>query len=171
MTEKSLESSKHNADNRAFWEGRGQAGVCGHAVTMMAEHGRYLGYVHDAEVRFLRDHLRNRPGGRILDFGCGTGRLAIALAPLAREIVGLEPAGSLVTLAREAVAAKALNNVHIDQAGLDNPQPSASFDTVILSGVLNCLDDEWVVEGLRNAAQALVPGGLLVVRKIGRAHV
>lgn len=48
----------------------------------------------------LRDELGFEPGGRCLDFGCGVGRLALALGPHFSEVVGLDIAPGMIQEAR-----------------------------------------------------------------------
>jgi ubiquinone/menaquinone biosynthesis C-methylase UbiE len=50
--------------------------------------------------RFLR-HVR--PGGRILDAGCGPGRDALAFADRGYEVVAFDASEAMVRLARERV--------------------------------------------------------------------
>ena len=58
----------------------------------------------DARAARLAEQVRDfvRPGGdgRALDVGTGAGALAFALAPLVRQVVGLDPVPELLELAR-----------------------------------------------------------------------
>src|SRR4051794_32080274 len=58
--------------------------------------------------RFLR-HVR--PGGRILDAGCGVGRDALAFAQRGYEVVAFDASEAMVRLARERVGNRAV--VHL----------------------------------------------------------
>ena len=88
----------------------------------------------------------------------------MALAPLSSEVVGIELAESLVAQARAAVEAERLGNVRIEQGSVEARLDEGKFDVVILSGVLNYVDDETVTNALREAAGALVPKGMLYIR-------
>jgi len=155
--------TQQRQQNRDFWEQRGRSGQ-GHSVTMMAEHQRFLDYIHRSEVRFLEHRLASFRKPRILDLGCGSGRLALALAPQSSEVIGIELAESLVAQARAAVEAERLGNVRIEQGSVEACLNEGKFDVVILSGVLNHVDDETVTNALREAAGALVPKGMLYIR-------
>src|SRR5439155_6871655 len=85
----------------------------------------------DARAAELAEHVRSfvlpRGDERALDVGTGAGALALALAPLVREVVGLDRVPELLELARERAAA--LGNVEFvegDAAAL--PFPAFSFD-------------------------------------------
>jgi ubiquinone/menaquinone biosynthesis C-methylase UbiE len=73
----------------------------------------------------VRDFVRPRADERALDVGTGAGALAFALAPLVREVVGLDPVPELLELAR----ARALPNTEfVEGDGAALPFPDASFD-------------------------------------------
>src|SRR5215475_4142972 len=69
----------------------------------------------------------SRPTGdeRALDVGTGAGALALALAPLVREVVGLDPVPELLELAR----ARSLPNTEfVEGDGTALPFPDGAFD-------------------------------------------
>ena len=73
----------------------------------------------------VRGFARPRGGERALDVGTGAGALAFALAPLVREVVGLDPVPELLELAR----ARTLPNTEfVEGDGAALPFPDASFD-------------------------------------------
>ncbi|MEG8274778.1 class I SAM-dependent methyltransferase [Streptomyces sp. AHA2] len=110
-----------------------------------------------------------RPGGRVLDAGCGTGR---ALPPL-RAAVG--PSGVVLgadltpAMLREAVRARRDREGALllaDVAAL--PLRSGSLDAVFGAGLVSHLPDP--PENLRELARVVRPGGLLALfHPIGRA--
>ncbi|HZS24339.1 MAG TPA: methyltransferase domain-containing protein [Gaiellaceae bacterium] len=95
---------------------------------------------------------------RALDVGCGAGALALALAPLVREVVGVDRVPELLELARERAPANA-TFVEGDATRLE--LPDASFD---LAGTLRTLHHvhrpELVVAEL---ARVTRPGGRVLV--------
>ncbi len=73
----------------------------------------------------VRDFVQPQGDERALDVGTGAGALAFALAPLVREVVGLDPVPELLELAR----ARARPNTEFVQGdGAALPFPDASFD-------------------------------------------
>ena len=62
------------------------------------------------EVRAIERHIALR-GRRILELGCGDGRLTRQLAPVASEIVAIEPDRSKVATARRLAASDGIDNV------------------------------------------------------------
>jgi ubiquinone/menaquinone biosynthesis C-methylase UbiE len=73
----------------------------------------------------VRDFVRARGDERALDIGTGAGALAFALAPLVREVVGLDPVPELLELARE----RSLPNTRfVEGDGTALPFPDGDFD-------------------------------------------
>ena len=63
----------------------------------------------------MRDFVQPHGDERALDVGTGAGALAFALAPLVREVVGLDPVPELLELARE----RALPNTRVRRGRRD----------------------------------------------------
>src|SRR6478672_4427500 len=83
----------------------------------------------DARAAGLSEDVRAfvQPAGdeRALDVGTGAGALALALAPVVREVVGLDPVPELVELARERAAP---NAEFVEGDGTALPFPDGDFD-------------------------------------------
>lgn len=96
---------------------------------------------------------------RVLDAGCGTGRVAIRLAELGHEVVGVDLDAGMLAHAR--AAAEGLTWVEADLAAL--ALPGAAFDLVVAAGNVIPLvapgTEATVVAAL---ARHLAPEGLLV---------
>ena len=108
-------------------------------------------------------------GRRVLDVGCGTGRLATALADEARARVwGIDASGEMVAVARETVPA----GVGVRRGDAERlPFRDGWFDRVVISLVVHLLDRPSTLAEARRvvsndgrvADQHLPPGALRVV--------
>jgi ubiquinone/menaquinone biosynthesis C-methylase UbiE len=83
----------------------------------------------------VRSFLRSAGDERALDVGTGAGALALALAPLVGEVVGVDPVPELIALARER-ATELPNVSFIEADGTALPFEAGSFD---LAGTLRTL--------------------------------
>jgi len=98
------------------------------------------------------------PGARVLDAGCGTGRVAIELAHRGYDVVGVDSDPSMLAVARERAAE--LDWRLEDLAGFCTQEP---FDLVVAAGnVLVYLAEGTEPGAVASMAAALRPGGLLV---------
>jgi ubiquinone/menaquinone biosynthesis C-methylase UbiE len=111
----------------------------------------------------LVEHIAARPGERLLEIGCGTGSLVIALkrAQPGAEVVGLDPDPGALTIARRK-AARARTEIAFDQGFADAlPYPDASFDVVASSFMYHHLPPAVKVATVREVRRVLKPGGRL----------
>lgn len=94
---------------------------------------------------------------RVLDIGCGWGRLPLALAPVAKLVIGLDREPGLIQEARRRAAAAGLSNVHFHEADVERSRYE-TWEPDLVTAYL-CASDA-IIE---RAAQALRPGSCLAM--------
>lgn len=105
-----------------------------------------------------------RAGQRVLDVGCGTGTLAIAVAKSepGSEVLGIDPAPEMVERARnKAGAAGARVDFKVgvvENLGVED----CTVDVVLSSLMLHHLPGQVLADGLAEIFRVLKPGGRLV---------
>jgi SAM-dependent methyltransferase len=118
--------------------------------------------------RRIEPHLK--PGGSVLELGCGTGVDALGLAEVGMKVVAVDASEGMVKIARDRCRAhgSSVRVEHGDIRYLDAvPGCVGPFDLVLSNfGVLNCVEDLDSIMGA--IATRLAPGGTAVVVVMGR---
>ncbi len=98
---------------------------------------RYIDYLHR---HALADGLDLHPRQRVLDLGCGVGRLSSWLARDERQVVGVDISPAMLSAARHATASPNPSFVRYGDEAL--PFANDSFDRVVSVFVLQHVSDD-----------------------------
>lgn len=80
------------------------------------------------------DRLVSLTGKRVLEVGCGSGRLTWSLAERARSVVAIDPDRLEIAKARRAMSRRLKNRVRFEVGqGESLPFPDEEFDAVVFS--------------------------------------
>ena len=113
-----------------------------------------------ADDEFFLGVANRHPKSRVLDLGCGTGRLTTALAAAQHNVTGLDPNGTSLRRARAKPHGDKVLWVEGTSRCL---APTNRFDTVLMTSHVAQVfvsDDEWGAV-LDDARGTLAPGGVL----------
>ncbi len=101
------------------------------------------------------------PQSRVLEVGCGTGIIALEIAPKVDKMVGVDISPAMIEVAKTKAGSLALKNVHFEVGdGYDLPYEARSFDQVLLTNLLHVVKNPDAI--LQEAKRLLKPGGLLI---------
>lgn len=116
---------------------------------------------HRAVTGCMLDQLGLRPGDRVLDLGCGQGRVSLALLEAGCRVTGLDVSPASLESLRDRVGKLGRRDVFeplcLPAEALDVRE---RYDAVVGRGILHHLEQP--VEVLARVHRALVPGGRAV---------
>jgi len=101
------------------------------------------------------------PESNVLEVGCGTGIVSLAVAPQVKTVVGVDVSPKMIIQARKKAQKLALDNVtFLEGDGYDTTLESGDFDVVLLPNLLHVVADPAAI--LREAHRLLAPGSMLL---------
>lgn len=108
--------------------------------------------------------ISTQPTHRLLDVGCGSGKLSLHLADQVAQVVGIDISTHMITLARQYQHTYQRDNVHfmvadIEQLGF----PEQSFDVIVSQIALHDTDLDKVLPYLRGLVR---PSGHIWIQDI-----
>ena len=114
---------------------------------------------HDPADAYYLALAGDRPR-TILDMGCGTGRLAVALAERGHRVTGADPSDGMMRIARSRHGTERVTWIDSESESL---ALATRFDLIIMTGHVFqvFLEDDAVRAALRNLRRHLAPGGRL----------
>jgi SAM-dependent methyltransferase len=116
---------------------------------------RYPDHLVDAIIRFGRLD----PGSRVLEIGCGTGQLSVALARRGVQLLAIELGPNLASRARQNL--ERFSNARVEVGAFEQWQlPCTDFDAVVAANALHWIDPP---ARFCKSAEALRTGGALVI--------
>jgi trans-aconitate methyltransferase len=129
--------------------------------------------LYDRQHAFVFEHgksllelLDPQPGERILDIGCGTGHLTKAIAEAGAQVVGMDNAPAMIAGARAAYPELTWQLADVRAFSVAEP-----FDAIFSNAALHWVPAAETGAALDCIAQALKPGGRLVLEMGGRGNV
>ena len=124
-----------------------------------SDYDQYRSGYPDEVVDDVVTMSRLHPESRVLEIGCGTGQLSVALAEQRVQLVAVELGPNLAAIARRNLSG--FPDVQVEVSGFEEwPLPAEPFDAVVSASAFHWIDPEI---GFSKAARALKRGGVLTI--------
>ena len=126
--------------------------------------------IYDSVFSYVIDDIpfyveeATRAGGKVLELGCGTGRVSIPIAQASMDVVGIDSSSAMLARAREKARESGTPNLKLLRADMRDFNISGKFDLVIIPfrGFLSLLSVDDEIRTLMNIRRHIATGGKLI---------
>ena len=122
-----------------------------------------------AVAQYVKDIAGLGPGAKVLDAGCGLGRISVELAALGLDVTGVDIIQNELDAARESAEAEGVSLTLVNQ-DLRSYHAPELFDCAVnlytSFGYCDTVEEDMQI--LRNIAQSLKPGGTFILECTSR---
>lgn len=142
---------------KADWSERAAKGFLASGIDPADRRGLKNAYIDFLQKLALEEVLDLKGDERVLDFGCGSGRMSHWIAPRVRKVVGLEVTPEMIELAERHRTAQNTEFVLYD--GVHFPAFQEPFDAILSVGVLQTMRGEVLTQMVSRLDRYLRPDG------------
>jgi ubiquinone/menaquinone biosynthesis C-methylase UbiE len=108
-----------------------------------------------------------RPDMDVLDIGCGTGLLTLALQPSVHSITGIDSSDGMLGVLAAKIERRSLKNIRFFRVDLEQPEAiRGRYDLIVSSMTLHHISD--IPALLGRCAAVLKPGGVLCIADLDK---
>ena len=132
----------------AFWDRAARK----YAADPIADQAGYEATLQRVQALLSNEH-------EVLEIGCGTGSMALRLAPGTRSLMATDVSPGMISIAKEKLAARPIAQLSFALADADGPLEGA-YDAVLAFNVLHLVDDLDCT--IAAVTRSLKPGGLFI---------
>ena len=143
------------------WGRRAQRGFLASGIDPGDRRGHKNYYIDFLQKMALEEVLELKGDEIVLDFGCGSGRIAYWIAPQVRKVFGVEVTSEMIQLAEQNRTAENVEFVLYD--GAHFPVLPSAVDRLLSLGVLQIMGTESLKRTVSQLAQYLKPGGRMIL--------
>jgi SAM-dependent methyltransferase len=158
------------------WGRRAKEGFLASGIDPADRRGHKNHYIDLLQKIALEKVLELKGDELILDFGCGSGRIAYWIAPKVKKVIGLEVTPEMIELAEKNRIVENVEFMLYD--GVHFPTFSHPFDLILSVGVLQTMEGEILKRTVSHLAQYLKKDGRFYLieqasdnPKVGRPNV
>ena len=120
-------------------------------------------------AQYVKDIAKLAPGSKVLDAGCGLGRISVELAALGLDVTGVDIIQSELDAARDSAQAEGVELTLVNQDLRTFHAPN-QFDCAVnlytSFGYCDTVDEDMQI--LRNIAESVKPGGTFIMECTSR---
>lgn len=136
----------------------------------IADHYDDVFPLNPVQAEFVKSSLEDFSNAAMLDVGCGTGSLCIALAKNFKKVIGIDPDESMLKIARKKAGNESPNLHFLPYGMLDIEEhfEETSIDVILCLGntLVHLATEEEILDFLTQSKKLLKPGGRLLMQII-----